>query len=163
MFFYSFTHSWLVFPAHSLVEETVFSPLCIFALFVEDKVSIDAWIYLWAFNFVPLIYISVLVQVPYDLDDCVFPLLSHVWLLVTPWTAALQASLSFTISLSLLKLISTESVMPSNRLILCHPLILLPSIFPSIRVFSSEIYCHYYHSTAFLMLTQSTVRNSAST
>ena len=57
---------------------------------------------------------------------------------MTPWTAAPQASLSFTVSQSLLKLISTESVMPSNHLILCHPLLLLPSVFPSIRVFSSE-------------------------
>ena len=57
--------------------------------------------------------------------------LSHVQLFVTPWTAARQASLSFTISWSLLKLMSTESVMPSNHLILCHPLLLLPSIFPS--------------------------------
>ena len=57
---------------------------------------------------------------------------------MTPWTAAPQASLSITISRSLLKLISIESVMPSNRLILCHPLPLLPSIFPSIRVFSKE-------------------------
>ena len=56
----------------------------------------------------------------------------------TPWTAACQASLSFTLSLSLLKLMSTESVMPSNHLILCRPLLFLPSIFPSIRVFSSE-------------------------
>ena len=56
----------------------------------------------------------------------------------TPWTAACQASLSFTISWSLLKLMSFESVMPSNHLILCHPLLLLPSIFPSIRVFSHE-------------------------
>ena len=56
-----------------------------------------------------------------------------------PWTAALQASLSFTISLSLLKLMSIESVMPSNHLILCHPLLLLSSIFPSIWVFSSEL------------------------
>ena len=55
----------------------------------------------------------------------------------TPWTAACQASLSFTISQSLLKLMSIERVMPSNHLILCHPL-LLPSIFPSIRVFSNE-------------------------
>ena len=55
-----------------------------------------------------------------------------------PWTAACQASLSFTTSWSLPKLMSTESVMPSNHLILCHPLILLPSIFPSIRVFSDE-------------------------
>ena len=57
---------------------------------------------------------------------------------MTPWTAACQASLSFTISWSLLKLMSTELVMPSNQLILCHPLFLLPSIFPSIRVFSNE-------------------------
>ena len=57
----------------------------------------------------------------------------------TPWTAARQASLSITNSRSLLKLMSIESVMPSNRLILCHPLLLLPSIFPSIRVFSNEL------------------------
>ena len=57
---------------------------------------------------------------------------------VPPWTAACQASLSFAISRSLLKLVSTESVMPSNHLILCHPLLLLPSIFPTIRVFSNE-------------------------
>ena len=65
-------------------------------------------------------------------------LLSCVPLLVTPWTAACQASLSFTISRSLLKLLSIESVMPSDRLVLCCPLLFLPSIFPSIRVFSSE-------------------------
>ena len=63
--------------------------------------------------------------------------LSHVRLSATPWTAARQPSLSFTISRSLLKLMSIESVMPSNHLILCCPL-LLPSIFPSIKVFSSE-------------------------
>ena len=65
-------------------------------------------------------------------------LLNHVWLFATPWTAAHQASLSITNSQSLLKLISIELVMPSNRLILCHPLLLLASIFPSIRVFSNE-------------------------
>ena len=65
-------------------------------------------------------------------------LLSHVKLFVTPWTAARQTSLSFTISQSMLKLKSIESVMPSHHLILCHPLLLLPSIFPSIRVFSNE-------------------------
>ena len=63
---------------------------------------------------------------------------SHVWLFVTPWTAARQASLSFTISWSLLKLMSIESVMPSNHLILYCLLLLLPSIFHSIRVFSTE-------------------------
>ena len=64
--------------------------------------------------------------------------LSCVWLFATPWAAAWQTSLSFAISKSLLKLMSTVSVMPSNRLIFCHPLLLLPSIFPSIRVFSNE-------------------------
>ena len=64
--------------------------------------------------------------------------LSHVWLFATPWTAARQASLAITNSQSLLKLMSIKSVMPSNHLILCHPLLLLPSIFPSIRVFSKE-------------------------
>ena len=62
--------------------------------------------------------------------------LSHVRLFVTPWTVARQASLSFTISWSLLKLMSIESVMPSNHLVLCRPLLLPPSTFPSIRVFS---------------------------
>ena len=66
--------------------------------------------------------------------------LSHVpvWC-ETPWTTAHQASLSFTNSWSLLKLMSIESVMPPNHLILCHPLLVLPSIFPSIRVFSNEL------------------------
>ena len=72
----------------------------------------------------------------------VVQLFSHVRLFVTPSTAAHQASLSFPISLSLLKLMSIESVMPSNHLILCCPLLLLPSIFPSIRVFSSESALH---------------------
>ena len=64
--------------------------------------------------------------------------LSHVRLVANPWTAALQASLSFTISQSLLKFISIESVMPSNHLVLCYSLLFLPSIFLSIMVFSSE-------------------------
>ena len=65
-------------------------------------------------------------------------LLSRVWLLVTPWTASCQASLSITNSQKLLRLTSIKSVMPSNHLILCHPLLFLPSIFPSIRVFFNE-------------------------
>ena len=79
--------------------------------------------------------------------------LNHVRLFGTPWTAACQASLSFTISQSLLKLMSIESVMPFNHLILCHPLLLLPSIFPSIRVFSDELVLRSrwpkYHSFSF--------------
>ena len=65
-------------------------------------------------------------------------LLSYVQLFVMPWTSSRQASLSITNSRSLLKLMSTELVMPPNHLILCHPLLLLPSIFPSIRAFSNE-------------------------
>ena len=68
--------------------------------------------------------------------------LSHVQLFATPWTAACQASLSITNSQSLLKLMPIESVMPSNHLILCHPLLLLPSNFPSNRVFSNESVLH---------------------
>ena len=68
--------------------------------------------------------------------------LNHVQIFVTPWTAACQPSLSITNSRSLLKLMSTESVMPSNHLILCHSLLLLPSIIPSIRVFSNELVLH---------------------
>ena len=72
--------------------------------------------------------------------------LSHVLLFATPWTAACQASLSFTISQNLLKLLPIKSVMPSNHLIFCCPLLLLPSIFPSIRIFSNKlalpIRCH---------------------
>ena len=67
---------------------------------------------------------------------------SHVQLFVIPWTAAHQVSLSITNSQSLLKFMSIESVMPSNHLTLCYPLLLLPSIFPSIRVFSNESVLH---------------------
>ena len=83
--------------------------------------------------------------------------LSHVQLFVTPWTAAPQASVSFTMSQSLLKLMSIESVMPSNHLILCRPFLLLPSVFPSIRVFSNEsalcIKCPKYWSFSFSIST----------
>ena len=82
-------------------------------------------------------------QTPHILQNFIYQfssvqLLSRVWLFVTPWTAARQVSLSITNSRSSLKLMSIESVMPSNHLILCRPLLLLPSIFPSIRVFSNE-------------------------
>ena len=68
--------------------------------------------------------------------------LSHVWLFVTPWSTAHQASLSMTNCRSLTKPMSIELVMPSNHLILCSPLLLLPSIFPGIRVFSNESALH---------------------
>ena len=71
-----------------------------------------------------------------------FQLLGRVWLFVTLWTAAHLASLSITNSQSLPRLMSIKSVMPSNHLIFCHPLLLLPSIFPNIRIFSSESVPH---------------------
>ena len=71
-------------------------------------------------------------------SSIVVQLLTRFQFSLTPWTTAHQTSLSFTISQSLLKFMSIESVMPSNDLILCHPLLLLSSIFPSIRVFSNE-------------------------
>ena len=70
--------------------------------------------------------------------NIVVQLFSHVWLCATPWTAACQVSLSFTICQSLHKLLRIESVKPYNHAVVCRPLLLLPSIFPSIRVFSSE-------------------------
>ena len=74
--------------------------------------------------------------------------LSRIRLFETPWTAARQASLSCTNSWSLLKLMSIESVVPSNHLILCHPLLLLPSVFPSIKVFSNEsVLCMKWHQS----------------
>ena len=76
--------------------------------------------------------------------------LSRVRLFVTPWTVARQASLSITNPWTLLKLMSIESVMPSNNLILCCPLLLLPSVFPSIRVFSQEsVLCMRYRRFSF--------------
>ena len=72
----------------------------------------------------------------------VLQLPSHVQLFVAPWTAAHQVSLSFTVSWSLLKLMSIELSMPSNHLILCHALLLLPSLLPSIKVFSNESALH---------------------
>ena len=84
---------------------------------------------------------------------CCCSLTQSVWLFATPWTAACQAYLSFTISQSLLKLMSIELVMSSNHLILCCPIFLLPSIFPSIRVFSNvsalHIRCPKYWNFSF--------------
>ena len=82
-------------------------------------------------------YTSIYIQ-PQARLVVVVKLLSRVWLFATPWTAARQASLSFTISQSLFKLMSIELVMPSNHLVLSRHILFLPSIFPSIRVFSNE-------------------------
>ena len=87
------------------------------------------------FTYIPF-YIYILLGVINDLF--VVQLLSHVWLFATAWTAACQTSMSFTISQGLLKFMSIELVMPSNHLIPCHPLLVLPLDFPSVRVFSNE-------------------------
>ena len=76
-------------------------------------------------------------------DDADVQLFNHVWLFVSPWTVARQATLSFIISQSLLKLMSIELLIPSSHLVLCSPLLLLPSIFPSIMVFSNESVLHF--------------------
>ena len=115
------------------------------------EMSIFTYVFWWAYVCisVPHIVRSRIVKV---LDKCMFHLihiarqtsqvvvqsLCHVWLFATPWAAAHQTSLSFTVSRNLLKLISIELVMSSNHLILCWPFLFPPSVFPSIRVFSSE-------------------------
>ena len=90
---------------------------------------------------------------PWKTKSVVVQPLSNVQVFATSWTAVPQASLSFTISWSLLKLMSIESAMPYNHPILCHPLLLLSSIFPSIRVFSSKLALHNrwpkYYSSSF--------------
>ena len=100
----------------------------ILLIFIRKQlwVSLIFWIIFFLLHFIDFQSFAVVVV----------QLLSHVQLSVTPWTAAPQASLSFIISRSLLKLMSIELVMPSNHLILCHPLLLLPSVFPSIRIIS---------------------------
>ena len=92
-------------------------------------------------NLFPVLKIVVTFELDFS-KAVVVQLLSHVWFYVIPWTAAWLASLSFTISQSLLKLKSIESVMPYNHFILCCSLLLLPSICPSIRVFSNELAVH---------------------
>ena len=95
---------------------------CVVFSISDSTVLVSEWVYTCAYIFISQF--------------------SHIWIFVTPWTPALQASLSITNSQSLLKLMSIKSMMPSNHLIPCHPLLLLPSIFPSIRVFSSDsVFC----------------------
>ena len=95
--------------------------------------------YLWKYN-----WFFIIVYVSWYFTEFIqsVQLLSRVWLFATPWIGACQASLSITNSQSLLKLMSIESMMPSNHLILCRPLLFQPSIFLSIRVFSNESVLH---------------------
>ena len=101
--------------------------ICYLVLHSQSVLTLDTRTARWNLQCFAFIEVLFLVQ-----------LLSHVQLFVTPWTAAHQASLSIANSRSSFKLMSIESIMPSNHLILCRPLLLLPSIFPHIRVFSSE-------------------------
>ena len=97
---------------------------------------------LWSHSSLSLFICRILLHNSFPFTFSSVQLTSHVQLFVTLWTAARQASSSITNSWNLLKLVSIESVMPSNHLILCRPLLLLPSIFPSIRVFSNESALH---------------------
>ena len=109
-----------------------------FSLFVSRNFLFPFWFFsvtCWLFRNV-LFNLHVFTSL--TVFSCSVQSLSRVWLFVTPWTAASQASLSITNSRSLFKCMSIELVMPSNHLILCRPLLLPPSIFPSIRVFSNE-------------------------
>ena len=107
-------------------------------MLVSDVQQSDS-VYIYTYGVFQILFPYRLSQDIYTVQFSSVQALSRVWLFATPWTTARQASLSITNSLSLPKLMSIESVMPSNHLILCHPLILLPSIFPSIRVFSNEL------------------------
>ena len=98
----------------------------------------------------PILFISAPSKIPHLI--LVVQLLSHVRLFATPWTATCQVSLSFTISQSLLKFLPIESVMSSNHLTLCYPLLLLPSIFPSIRAFSLSRLTHHVATVLKLQL-----------
>ena len=100
------------------------------------NLAFDLWGPAWSYFLLPPMWGPHLAQLSPHFSSV--QSLSRVWLFVTPWTAAHQASLSITNSWSPPKLMSIESVMPSNHLILCCPLLLPPSIFPSIRVFSNE-------------------------
>ena len=112
--------------------------LCFFSVLVYRNTFVKIDILLW--DIIDLV--SSAKTFVYKIIFSSLQSLSCVWLFVTPWTAACQASLCITNSRSLLKLMSIELIMPSNHLILCCPLLLLPSIFPSTRVFSKESVLH---------------------
>ena len=120
---------------YSLSQAIEYSSLC---YTVGLCCLFDIWYFISANNKI-LIYLS---PTPFPFCFSSIQSLSHVQPFETPWTAMGQASLSINNSQSLLKLISIESVTPSNRLILCHPLLLLPSLFPSIRVFPNQSGLH---------------------
>ena len=131
-------YNWRTTPCKFTVYNIVTCCMYIFQIYYHKKL-VNTSITLRSCNFVSVCVIRTFII--YYLQFSSVQSLSRVWLFVTPWTAY-QASLLITNSQSLLKLMSIESVMPSNYLILCHPLLLQPSIFPSIRVFSNESVLH---------------------
>ena len=129
---------WSKHPPSSL--SAVFSESACHLFFIlYSNLSSRLWLHLWGIS-----EMCYLLFVVVETTITTVQSLSHVWFFETLWTAAHQASLSFTVSLNLLIsyshwLMSIELVMPSSHLILCFPLLLLPSVFPSIRVFSNEL------------------------
>ena len=119
-------YGWVIFPYCGYIQRYE-TPQSISQICLSDMVELKCKVVLYSHGH---IYISSVQS------------LSHVWLFANPWTVARQASLSNTNSWILLRLMSIELVMPSNHFILCHHLLLLPSILPSIRVFSSESALH---------------------
>ena len=103
---------------------------------IHPKSSTTRYLTFWVLEIIPL---DLMLMMQTSVQFSSVQSLSRVWLFATPWTAARQASVSITNIWSLLKLMSVKSVMPSIHLILCRPLLLLPSVFPSIRVFSNEL------------------------
>ena len=135
----------------NFVANTFLSPLHYLSTFVETQLTTQVWIYFWTSYFVSFIWLPPFSPIPNYFDYYSFMVspqfssvqsLSCVWLFATPWTAPHQVSPSITNSQSLLKLMSIESEMSSNCLILYCLLVLLPSILPSIRVFSNESVLH---------------------
>ena len=117
--------------------------MCSYFCTENQKANVTLWIFLPQLRCPsPVVHFTFVGWSPFYRQFSSVQLLSRVQHFATPWTPAHQASLSITTSQSLLKLMSIESVMPSNHLILCCPLSLLPSIFPSIRVFSDESVLH---------------------
>ena len=129
----------IIFNKIVIFFKVAFLWLIIWNCWHTNQLSLDHNIFSCKFTlFIDSEQILLMADLLISMLNVVVQSLGHVQLFVTPWTAACQASLSFTISQSLLKLMSIESVKPSNHLVLCCFLLLLPSIFPSIRVFSDE-------------------------
>ena len=130
LYLWNLAESFIFFPTASIIPRPLLSS---YSLALSPSLPY----FIFKIKFKKLWKVSILIFIHYSVQ-----LLSHVRLFVTPWTAACQASLSITSSQNLLKLMSIKSIIPSNYLILCCPLLLLPLTFPSIRIFSNESVLH---------------------